>query len=91
MGKVIGIDLGTTFSAVAYINASGKPEIIPNRDGDRIMPSVVFFENDNPIVGIAAKNSTVIEPLNVVQFVKRQMGNPSLSPLRKVFYIILLL
>jgi len=77
MGKVIGIDLGTTFSAVAYINADGKPEIIPNRDGDRIMPSVVFFENDNPIVGIAAKNSSVLEPLNVVQFVKRQMGNPA--------------
>ncbi len=77
MGKLIGIDLGTTFSAVAYINASGKPEIIPNRDGERIMPSVVFFENDNPIVGIAAKNSSVLEPLNVVQFVKRQMGNPS--------------
>jgi len=77
MSKVIGIDLGTTFSAVAYVNASGKPEIIPNRDGERIMPSVVFFENDNPIVGIAAKNSSVLEPLNVVQFVKRQMGNPS--------------
>lgn len=77
MGKLIGIDLGTTFSAVAYVNASGKPEIIPNRDGERIMPSVVFFENDNPIVGIAAKNSSVLEPLNVVQFVKRQMGNPS--------------
>jgi molecular chaperone DnaK len=77
MGKVIGIDLGTTFSAVAYVNASGKPEIIPNRDGERIMPSVVFFENDNPIVGITAKNSSVIEPYNVVQFIKRQMGNPS--------------
>lgn len=77
MGKVIGIDLGTTFSAVAYVNSTGKPEIIPNRDGERIMPSVVFFDNDDPIVGISAKNSSVLEPLNVVQFVKRQMGNPS--------------
>jgi len=77
MGKVIGIDLGTTFSAVAYVNSSGKPEIIPNRDGDRIMPSVVFFDNDEPIVGVSAKNSSVLEPLNVVQFVKRQMGNPA--------------
>jgi molecular chaperone DnaK len=77
MGKVIGIDLGTTFSVVAYVNSSGKPEIIPNRDGERIMPSVVFFDNDEPIVGISAKNSSVLEPLNVVQLVKRQMGNPS--------------
>ncbi len=77
MSKVIGIDLGTTFSAVAFINELGKPEIIPNRDGERIMPSVVFFEDGNPIVGVTAKNSSLIEPLNVVQFVKRQMGNPS--------------
>lgn len=77
MGKVIGIDLGTTFSAVAFVNSSGKPEIIPNRDGERIMPSVVFFDNNEPIVGISAKNSSVLEPLNVVQFVKRQMGNSS--------------
>ena len=41
------------------------------------MPSVVFFENENPIVGIAAKNSSLVEPLNTIQFVKRQMGNPS--------------
>jgi molecular chaperone DnaK len=77
MGKVIGIDLGTTFSAIAYVNSSGKPEIIPNRDGERIMPSVVFFDNEEPIVGISAKNSSVLEPMNVVQYVKRQMGNPS--------------
>ncbi len=77
MSKVIGIDLGTTFSSVAFINETGKPEIIPNRDGERIMPSVVFFEDENPIVGVTAKNSSIMEPLNVVQFVKRQMGNPS--------------
>lgn len=77
MSKVIGIDLGTTFSAVAFINESGKPEIIPNRDGERIMPSVVFFEDGSPIVGVTAKSSSIMEPLNVVQFVKRQMGNPS--------------
>jgi len=77
MGKIIGIDLGTTFSAVAFVNSSGKPEIIPNREGERITPSVVFFENDNPIVGTTAKNLSILEPLNVVQFVKRQMGNPA--------------
>ena len=41
------------------------------------MPSVVFFEDGSPIVGVTAKSSSIMEPLNVVQFVKRQMGNPS--------------
>ena len=49
---IVGIDLGTTFSAIAYVNQHGKPEIIPNREGDRTTPSVIFFEEGvNPIVG----------------------------------------
>lgn len=75
MGKVVGIDLGTTFSAIAYVNHHGKPEIIPNREGERITPSVVLFDGDMPIVGSIAKRSAVATPLSVVQFVKRQMGN----------------
>jgi len=76
MGKniVVGIDLGTTFSAIAYVNEEGKPEIIPNREGERITPSVVLFDGDAPIVGSIAKRSAVSSPLNVTQFVKRQMG-----------------
>ena len=77
MGTIIGIDLGTTYSAVAYINSLGKPEILPNREGDRITPSVVFFQGDSPLVGKEAKNSAAIAPYDVVQFVKREMGNPS--------------
>lgn len=77
MKEVVGIDLGTTFSAIAYVNRHGKPEIIANREGERITPSVVLFDGDTPIVGTAAKRSAIAEPLNVVQFVKRQMGNPS--------------
>jgi len=74
---VVGIDLGTTFSAIAVVNDEGKPEIIPNREGERITPSVVLFDGDAPIVGTLARQSAVARPLNVVQFVKRQMGNPS--------------
>ena len=71
---VVGIDLGTTFSAIAYINQYGKPEIISNREGERITPSVVLFDGDTPIVGTIAKRSAVASPLNICQFVKRQMG-----------------
>ncbi|MBV2137117.1 MAG: Hsp70 family protein [Candidatus Thiodiazotropha sp. (ex Ctena orbiculata)] len=75
---IIGIDLGTTFSAVAYINNYGKAEVIPNREGDRTTPSVVFFEDDNtPVVGEAARNQAIINPLRTVRAIKREMGNPS--------------
>jgi molecular chaperone DnaK len=77
MGRTIGIDLGTTFSAVAIVNEQGLPEIVPNREGERITPSVVLFDGHLPIVGTIAKQSASAQPLNVVQFVKRQMGNPS--------------
>jgi len=72
---IIGIDLGTTFSAMAFINEEAVPEIICNREGERITPSVVLFDGDSPIVGTIAKAATTTSPLNVVQFVKRQMGN----------------
>ncbi len=72
---IIGIDLGTTFSAMAFVNEDGAPEIISNREGERITPSVVLFDGDSPIVGTLAKAATTTSPLNVVQFVKRQMGN----------------
>jgi molecular chaperone DnaK len=77
--RVVGIDLGTTFSAIAVVNEHGKPEIIPNRDGEEITPSVVMFEGTSPIVGSIAKRSAVVNPLSVAQFVKRQMGVPTWS------------
>lgn len=72
---VIGIDLGTTYSAIAYINADGKSEIIPNLEGERITPSVVFFEDDNIVVGTYAKSVAISEGERVVQFIKRRMGS----------------
>lgn len=70
----IGIDLGTTFSAVARIR-QGQPEIIPNREGDRLTPSVVLVKEDGTaIVGSAAKAQAVILPNGVVTAVKNYMG-----------------
>jgi len=80
---IIGIDLGTTFSCVAYIDQDGKPTIIPNREGERMTPSVLLFDGDNTVVGTTAKNDAFMEPLNTVQFIKRQMGNPSYKFMRE--------
>lgn len=74
---VLGIDLGTTFSAISYVNKYGKAEIIPNREGERITPSVVLFKEEEPIVGSIAKRNSISSPLDTVQFVKRQIGNPN--------------
>jgi molecular chaperone DnaK len=76
MTQAIGIDLGTTFSAVAFINGNGRPEIVKNREGETITPSVVLFQGDIPLVGAMAKRSAVMAPDDVVQFVKRQIGDP---------------
>src|SRR6202171_3100985 len=74
--RVVGIDLGTTFSAIAHIDAYGKPQIIPNSETERITPSVIFFDSSNVIVGTVAKNNAVAEPEKIVDFVKREMGKP---------------
>lgn len=72
---VIGIDLGTTFSVGAYLDSDGKPHVIYNRDGSNTTPSVVMFDGDEILVGIQAKNNAALDPVNVVQFVKRNMGD----------------
>lgn len=76
---VIGIDLGTTFSAVATVNDDGRAEIITNRDGERTTPSVVMFESGAVVVGEQAKENSIVDPYNVCQFVKRQMGKKAFS------------
>lgn len=77
MSNIVGIDLGTTFSSLAMLNSIGKPEIIPNADGDRLTPSAIFFDEDNPgviRVGVEALNSRHINPARSVRWVKRHMG-----------------
>lgn len=74
MGKYIGIDLGTTFSCMSYINEEGQPVVIPNSEGAAITPSVVLFDNDSVIVGKEAKRQSILDAGNCEQFVKRHMG-----------------
>src|SRR5947209_11754973 len=74
--KVVGIDLGTTYCAIAHIDNYGKPQIIPNTETERITPSVIFFDGTNVIVGTVAKNNAVAEPEKIVDFVKREIGKP---------------
>jgi molecular chaperone DnaK (HSP70) len=73
--KVFGIDLGTTYSAVAHIDEFDRAVIVPNDINEPTTPSVVYFESpENVVVGVEAKNMAEIEPERVVQFVKRFMG-----------------
>jgi molecular chaperone DnaK (HSP70) len=74
--RVYGIDLGTTYSAIAYVDEHGKPVIIPNQESERITPSVVLFDGENIIVGNTAKESAKVEPHRVVSRIKQQMGDP---------------
>ncbi len=74
--KYFGIDLGTTYSVIAYIDDTGRPSVVRNQTtGRETTPSVVYFENaDNVVVGDAAKNVAVLYPERVVSRVKRMMG-----------------
>ena len=74
MGKTIGIDLGTTNSCMAYMEAQG-PAIIPNAEGERTTPSVVAFaKTGERMVGQIAKRQAVINPRRTIASVKREMG-----------------
>ena len=73
-GKVIGIDLGTTNSCVALMDA-GEPEVIANSEGSRTTPSVVAFaKNGEVLVGQSAKNQAVTNVDRTIRSVKRHMG-----------------
>jgi molecular chaperone DnaK len=74
MGKIIGIDLGTTNSCVAVMEG-GKPKVIENSEGDRTTPSIVAFTKDNEVVvGQSAKRQAVTNPKNTLYAVKRLIG-----------------
>ena len=75
MSKIIGIDLGSTMSAVAVCQ-NGKPEIIVNQDGERTTPSVIGYGKDGDIkVGSSAKRQSVVNSKNTVEVIKRFIGN----------------
>ena len=73
-GKAIGIDLGTTFSAVAILEA-GRPVIIPNAEGDRTTPSVVTVKDNDVLVGKIARNQAIANPEHTIRSIKRHMGD----------------
>ncbi len=74
MGKILGIDLGTTNSVMAVMKG-GTPSVIPNQQGSNLTPSVVSEGNDKEsIVGIPAKNQAVLNPTNTIYSIKRLIG-----------------
>lgn len=80
--KIIGIDLGTTFSALAVLEG-GKPVIIPNTEGDRTTPSVVTItESGERLVGRLARNQAILHPEHTVRSIKRHMGDDHAIPIR---------
>tara|TARA_Y100000310_G_scaffold342205_1_gene444265 strand:- start:478 stop:771 length:294 start_codon:yes stop_codon:yes gene_type:complete len=73
MSKIIGIDLGTTNSAVAVLEG-GKSTIIPSTEGGRTVPSVITIKGDDIVVGEVAKRQAVANPDHTVRSIKRIMG-----------------
>ena len=71
-GATIGIDLGTTFSAMAVLEA-GKPNIMTNAEGTRTTPSVVHIKDDEVIVGQVARNQAIVDPSHTIRSIKRKI------------------
>ena len=70
----VGIDLGTTFSVIAYLNNNGRPESVPNAEGDLLTHSVVLFDDQEVIVGKEAAKAMASELSLVAECPKRQIG-----------------
>jgi len=76
LATIVGIDLGTTYSCISYVDETGRPVVLKNSEGQNVTPSVVFFESsENVVVGRTAKNAMLTDPEKVVAFMKRCMGD----------------
>lgn len=73
--NVVGIDLGTTFSAIATLDERGQPVTLPNRDGEMLTPSAVFLDGETAVVGQAALDVGLEHPDKVAALIKRRMGH----------------
>jgi molecular chaperone DnaK len=80
-GKLVGIDLGTTFSAIATLDDRGQPVTLPNRDGEMLTPSAVFLDGETAVVGQAALDVALELPDQVATLIKRRMGQPTFGRL----------
>src|SRR5688572_9350673 len=74
-GTLVGIDLGTTFSAIATLDERGQAVTVPNIEGEMLTPSAVFIENGSAVVGQAARDVALEQPERVAQVIKRSMGH----------------
>lgn len=77
LGKLVGIDLGTTFSAIATLDDRGQAVTLPNRDGEMLTPSAVLIGEGYAVVGQAARDVELEQPDTVATLIKRRMGHPS--------------
>ena len=75
----VGIDLGTTYSAVAVLDKSGQPQTLLNAEGDRLTPSVVLFDDENVVVGKEALKAIGTDALRVALCMKRELGQRSFA------------
>lgn len=73
----VGIDLGTTYSCIAWLNEHGQPVTIANQEGELATPSVVFLDGNDVIVGTEALRNAIAHPDRVIQNAKRYMGEPN--------------
>ena len=72
---IFGIDLGTTYSCIAYVDESGRPVVVKNQEGTNTTPSVVNFASPSQVVvGQVAKGDAVMDPDNTVSLVKKLIG-----------------
>ena len=77
---VFGIDLGTTYSCIAYVDETGRATVVNNQEGTNTTPSVVHFESSSKaIVGQVAKELAVIEPSRTISLVKTMMGKTNFA------------
>ncbi|MEZ6129821.1 MAG: Hsp70 family protein [Planctomycetaceae bacterium] len=74
-GRTVGIDLGTTYSAIAYLDDNGNPTVANNADGRPITPSVVLLDEDRVVVGPSFQRISVASPDQIIEAIKREMGN----------------
>ena len=74
-GATVGIDLGTTYSAVAALSADGEPYVIKTPEGQAITPSVVLLDDERVVVGPSFERIAIAEPDSIVEAIKREMGN----------------
>jgi molecular chaperone DnaK len=80
-GRLVGIDLGTTFSAIATLDDHGNAVTLPNREGEMLTPSAVLIEDGGAVVGQAARDVALEQPDRVATLIKRRMGHPTYGSL----------